>query len=241
MQWLCDGVGYFRGGRMACRCGVRIPDVKRRNNSKFYFSNVALFLGPDKYECLATYLETVYAKLNSGLRTTSTGKDERGNEAYSCSLFTDKVGCMDSDLEITDAGGAACANASAAMEPPPSHLGCCSYCENRRVHWFDRGCCKSAHKRTLFRASLLAHRMPPGAPAGAAYTCPAKGCNHKIDTASETVLLEYLGGLSATQLAAYDLAHRKAHAGVMCGKLKLLHVDHIKRAPSLLHLQLNGT
>ena len=130
MQWLCDGVGYFRGGRMACRCGVRIPDVKRRNNSKFYFSNVALFLGPDKYECLATYLETVYAKLNSGLRTTSTGKDERGNEAYSCSLFTDKVGCMDSDLEITDAGDAACANASAAMEPPPSHLGCCSYCEN---------------------------------------------------------------------------------------------------------------
>lgn len=178
LQILCDAVGYFRGKRQATRFGIRTPDMKRKHNSKYYFSNVALFLGSDHYEELLRYLSTIYDALNAGLRTEPTGKDEVGNDSFSSTVLTDKVACLDCDVEIVDGGDAACANASAGLEPPPSKHGCCFYCEGRRKEWFDVSKCNAHVRRTLFRSALMAHRLPPGAPPGARYKCPAEGCKH---------------------------------------------------------------
>lgn len=63
VQTLADGVGYFRGGRMATRVGVRIVNLCRAWNSKYYFSNVSLFMGNDHYQELATYLCKFWMRL----------------------------------------------------------------------------------------------------------------------------------------------------------------------------------
>jgi hypothetical protein len=179
VQTLADGVGYYRGGRQATRFGVRITNLKRNNNSKYYFSNVSLFLASDHFAELGKYLKSIYQKLNAGLRTTPSGTDAKGNQEFTSSLFSTEVaGC--GECEIVDGGDAACANASAGLEPPPSKRGCCSYCEDRRSDWFTRSKCDKAQRRTLFRSALLAHRLPPGAPLGATYKCRAPGCNKII-------------------------------------------------------------
>lgn len=108
MQFLADAVGYFRGKRQATRAGVRIPNLKDNHNSKHYSTNVSLFLGTDHYEELEKQLEPVYKKLNTGMRTVPTGKDEVGNEQWSSALFTDQVRCDGcGEAEITDGGDAA--------------------------------------------------------------------------------------------------------------------------------------
>ena len=240
IQTQCDAVGYFRGGRQATRHGVRIVNVERNHNSKYYFSNVALFLGADHYAELNRYLASLYEKINACLRTAPTGTDAKGNEQFSASLFTDKV-CGGCDFEIIDGGDAACANASSNLEPPPSKRGCCFYCTLRRPDWFNRGRCSKATRRTLFNTSLFAHRLPPGAPKGARYVCPAKGCDHVITAESEAAMLAQRAKLNDKQLSARDLGHRNTHTGVFEGRLKLQHQDNIKRAPSLLHFNLNST
>ena len=83
--------------------------------------------------------------------------------------------------------------------------------------------------------------MPPGAPPGAEYDCPAPDCNHRITAASDAALVAEMETLDDVQLSKRDLVHRNAHTGVKLGKLKLLHVDHIKRVLSLLHFILNST
>ena len=129
MQTLADGVGYFSGGRMATRFGVRIVNLKRAWNSKYYFANVCLFMGNDHYEELTKYLGSIFNRLNAGRRTAPSGKDEVGNETFTSALFTSEVECGQAEMKIVDGGGAACANASAGLDPPPSKRGCCFYCE----------------------------------------------------------------------------------------------------------------
>ena len=168
LQILCDAVGYFKKNRMATRFGCRIPNLLRFHNAKYYFSNISLFLGPDHYEDLQKYLSSIYKKLNAGLRMQPANWAEQGVDPTS-SLFTTEVQCKPCDetpVEIVDGGDAACANAGAALEPPPSKRGCCYYCELRRVDWFDRKKCDAARRRTLFRGSLLANTGSPHATRG---------------------------------------------------------------------------
>ena len=241
VQFLADAVGYFRGKRQVTRAGVRIPNLKEQHNSKHYATNVSLFLGSDHFEELDTQLGPVYTKLNAGMRTAPAGRDEVGNEQFSAALFTEKVTCAGcGEAEIIDGGDAACANASAGLEPPPSRQGCCCYCESRRVDWFDAAKCKKATPRTLFRSCLMAHRLPPGAPADASYRCPGKGCKHIITKESEAQELAKQKAMTPAQLSKHDLKHRNAHAGQNWLKRKLLWLDHLKRAPSLLHMMLNA-
>ena len=110
-----------------------------------------------------------------------------------------------------DGGDAACANASSGLECPPSKRGCCFYCELRRTDWFNQAKCSGAARRTLFRTSLLAHCMPPGAPKGSSYRCVASGCSHVISEESEAAELEVRAGLSDPQLSKRDLDHRNSH------------------------------
>eukprot|EP00965_Chrysotila_dentata_P049548 1642792-Pleurochrysis_carterae.AAC.1 len=49
MQVLFDAVGFFRGGRMAIRFGVRLVEMIRFHNSPCYFRNIALYLSGDEY------------------------------------------------------------------------------------------------------------------------------------------------------------------------------------------------
>jgi hypothetical protein len=149
--------------------------------------------------------------------------------------------CGDCEYEIIDGGDAACANATGNLEPPPSKQGCCYYCTLRRDSWFSRSKCTSAPRRTLFNTSLLAHRLPPGAPPGATYVCPAEGCTHVISGESEKLLVEQRARLNDKQLSRRDLKHRNAHTGVWEGRLKLQWQDNVKRAPSLLHFVLNSS
>ena len=105
-------------------------------------------------------------------------------------------------------------DSSSALEPPPSRRGCCFYCEERRENWFDRGKCRAAKRRTLWRLSLLAHRMPPGAPPGAEYDCLAPGCKPRITAASDEALVAELEMLDDAVLSARDLVHRNAHSSL---------------------------
>ena len=123
MQTLADGVGYFSGGRMATRFGVRIVNLKRAWNSKYFFANVCLFMGNDHYEELTKYLGSIFNRLNAGRRTAPSGKDEVSNETFTSALFTSEVECGQAEMEIVDGGDAACANASTGLEPPPLNVG----------------------------------------------------------------------------------------------------------------------
>ena len=208
LQTLGDGVGYFRGGIQATRFDVRVVNLLRNVNCKYYFSNVSLFLGPDHYEELHKYLSNIYKKLNVGLRRTPAGTtDSKGNPEFNSSLFTTEVPGVPL-CEVVDGGDAACANASAGLEPPPSKRGCCSYCEERRGNWFNRTKCTEAKRRTLHRSALLAHRLPPGAEVGATFECPADGCNHTISAESEAADFEQQLQLDDRKLSQQDLAHR---------------------------------
>eukprot|EP00965_Chrysotila_dentata_P015179 502251-Pleurochrysis_carterae.AAC.1 len=73
---------------------------------------------------------------------------------------------------VEDGGDAAAANAMAGLEPPPSKEGCCTYCEARRVDWFDVDKAKAAKRRNLERAYRSAHLLPPGAALGIRLRCP---------------------------------------------------------------------
>ena len=68
------------------------------------------------------------------------------------------------EVDVIDGGDAAAGNAMAALEPPPSKLGCCLFCELRRCDWFDLAKCPGAKRRNLHRSYLLSHLLPPGAP-----------------------------------------------------------------------------
>ena len=87
----------------------------------------------------------------------------------------------------------------------------------------------------------MSHRMPPGAPKGAHYTCPAKGCGAVITKETEAADLAERATLTEGQLGKRDLAHRKSHFRTQWLNLKLLWTDHRKRVPSLLHFVLNST
>ena len=114
------------------------------------------------------------------------------------------------------------------------------YCENRREQWFDRAQCTSATRRTLFRTSLLAHRLPPGCPVGASYRCPAKGCDFVITAESETAELARFSAMTENERGREELARRKSHTSVLPGRVKLSWCDHVKRQMSLLHFNLNS-
>ena len=244
-QMLADGVTYYGGGRMSTRFGTRVLGLMRWHNAKYYFSNVSLYLNGDHYPELKQYLGSIYDRVNMGLRTTPSSVDEVGNAQHSCALFTSEVQCGASvdevtEMEWTEGGDAAAGNSIAGLEPPPSKAGCCYYCENRRVHWFDSARCSAAVRRTVFRAALMAHQLPPNSPAGATYKCPAKGCGFVITAASAAADETRRAQLSETAAVEDERTHRGLHAGQMPGRVKLTWCDHIKRQMSLLHFNLNS-
>ena len=100
------------------------------------------------------------------------------------------------------------------------------------------------HCKKAYAFSLVSHGASVatcGAPAGAQYKCPGKGCKHTISAKTEAEELAKKKELTTTKLSKVDLIHRNAHAGTHWLKRKLLWLDHVKRAPSLLHMMLNGT
>ena len=228
---------------MATRFGTRVLGLKRWFNAKYYFSNISLYLNGDHFAELQKYLGHIYEKVNLGQRTAPSGTDEVGNAQFSSSLHTSEVrcgACPDDlpELEWTEGGDAAAGNSISNLEAPPSKQGCCYYCENRRAQWFDATECAAAKRRTLFRTSLLAHMLPPGAPPGASYRCVAKDCTFTITAASSAAAIAEASLLTESQLGMAELAHRKSHTGVLPGRVKLSHCDHIKRQMSLLHFNL---
>ena len=174
LQILLDAVGYFRQGRMATRFGIRSPDLCRWHNATYFFKNISLYLGCDHTDELNRYLGGAMKKLNSGFRSTATGTlDAVGNAEYAASM-TVTLPEFD-EVDVIDGGDAAAGNAMAALEPPPSKLGCCLFCELRRADWFSADKCACAQRRNLHRSYLLSHLLPPGAPPCAKYKCP--GCD----------------------------------------------------------------
>ena len=200
-QILADGVTYYRMGRMATRFGTRVLGLKRWHNAKYYFSNVCLYLNGDHYPELKKYLGSIYDRVNAGHRMLPNGLDEVGNEQYTSALFTNEVACgacVDEvvEMEWTEGGDAAAGNSIGAMEPPPSVEGCCYYCECRKKNWFDRSITSTAVRRTLFRTSVTAHQLPPGAPVGSTYVCPVPGCGFEITAASAETCAYHIGLLT---------------------------------------------
>ena len=231
-QFLADGVGFYRAGRMATRVGLRCMDAIRTTNSRFFFWSCAIFLNHDHYEELKHYITKVLDSLNAGLIwTKGKGKDEWG--AHIEHVINGEA-CV-----VCDGGDAAAANALAGLEPPPSKHGCCTYCELRRKNWFDAAKTKAAPRRNFFRSCLMAHVMPPGSPTNAKYKCPR--CPFVLTHAScAAALLAHNNKSDGGQTKA-DVKHRNAHFGQHPFKRKLLHSDHKWRVPSLLHLILNTT
>ena len=243
LQFLCDAMGWLKGGRMITRAGVRCMMLALCKNSTRFFTNVALYLGDDKHGDMKSYLASTFAGLNSGFtKTDAKTKDENGQaDDVSTSYVTLQGAAEDGgDLicEICDGGDAASANAGAGLEPPPSHEGCCHYCEGRRAEWFDWAKTKTAKRRTLVRSMLAAHVMPPGFPPGTKLKCPH--CNTTVSAKEQAARESEFEGWSLNKRGAADLAHRKTHAGQHYLRGKLLHTDHVKRQVSLLHLILNA-
>ena len=143
-------------------------------------------------------------------------------------------------MEWTEGGDAAAGNSIAGLEPPPSKAGCCYDCEARRIHWFDSARCSAATRRTVFRAALMAHELPPNSPAGASYTCPAKDCGFIITAASVAAEETRRAELSETAAVEDERTHRGQHAGQMPGRAKLTWCDHLKRQMFFLHFNLNS-
>ena len=245
LQSLCDALGFYRGGRMATRFGIRCMDNVYLTNSPYFFHNVSIYLNNDKHKELEKYLDPVLAKYNAH----STSKpmwdkemkpilDEKDQPEFETEI------CMPVDTtegpitcQLADGGDAAGANAMAALESPPSKMGCCHYCELPGTDWYNRSKCDSAQRRNLRRAYLMAHRLPPGTPTGATLFCPK--CGYGLSAAQEARDLKEFADLTPAKANGVDLEHRKHHAGQQYLQRKLLHVDHKWRALSLLHLMLN--
>ena len=162
-QFLADGVGFYRGGRMATRVGLRCMDAIRTTNSRFFFWSCSLFLNNDHYEELQKYLPSVMGRLNSGSKWRKVNGEWEAHIEHTIN---------NEECIICDGGDAAAANALAGLEPPPSRHGCCTYCELRRKNWFDKAKCAAAPRRNFFRSCLTAHVMPPGSSPTAKYKCP---------------------------------------------------------------------
>ena len=239
LQILCDALGFYRGGRMATRFGIRCMDLARLLNSPYFFHNISIYLNGDKHKELSKYLGAVLGVFNGFRRTTpakdASGKpvqDEKGQPEFDTELVMSVEGeaCL-----LCDGGDAAGGNAMAALEPPPSREGCCYYCELRGEHWYDRAKCDGAKRRNFMRSTLLSHRVPPGV------TCPmlCPGCGYEVSAAQEKRDLDEYENMSPNKKSAADLDHRRAHAGEQYLSMKLIHSDHCYRALSLLHLMLN--
>ena len=110
----------------------------------------------------------------------------------------------------------------AALEPPPSRLGCCYYCELRGENWYDKGKCEEAKRRNFHRSCLLSHRMPPGATG--TLLCPA--CGYGVNAQQEKRDLAGYEAMSENQKSECDLDHRRAHFGEQYLCMKLIHSDH---------------
>lgn len=121
---LCDGVTFYRMGRMATRFGSRVLGLRRWHNAKYYFSNMSLYLNGDHYPELVKYLGGIYDRVNAGLRTTPRGVDELGNAQFVSALFTIEVRCGAAEGDVTECewvegGDATAGNVIAGLDPPP--------------------------------------------------------------------------------------------------------------------------
>ena len=140
---------------MATRVGIRCMDAIRTANSRFFFWSCALFLTADHYDDLKMYLPTVLAKINAGVMWTDLGEEDEAGNPIRAAHIEISVGDQCEVCIVADGGDAAAANALAGLEPPPSRHGCCSYCELRRVNWFNRDKCKAAKRRNFCAPASL--------------------------------------------------------------------------------------
>ena len=241
LQILCDALGFYRGGRMATRFGIRCMDIARLLNSPYFFHNISIYLNGDKHKELLKYLGPVLAIFNSFRRskpaTDAHGKpvvDSKGQREHDSEIIM-LVGDAGEECILCDGGDAAGGNAMAGLEPPPSKNGCCYYCELRACEWYDRAKCDAAKRRNLFRSCLMSHRLPPGVLCS--MLCPA--CGYEVSPAQVKRDQEEYDGMSPTKQNDTDLEHRRNHFGEQYLTMKLIHSDHCHRALSLLHLMLN--
>ena len=230
--FLCDALGFFRGGRMATRFGMRCMDLLLLKISPTFFHNISIYLNGDKYKELSKYLGRVLAVFNGFSRRTpakdSEGRpilDEKGQPEFATEIVM-PVGDAAEECLLCDGGDAAGSNAMAGLEPPPSRLGCCYYCELRKDSWFDAAKCRGAKRRNFHRSCLLAHRVPPGETR--ALLCPA--CGYEVSAAQEKRDLAEYEAMSDNKKNGADLDHRRAHAGQQYLASKLIHSDHCWRA-----------
>ena len=238
VQLLCDALGFFKGGRMATRIGVRSMDLQRHHNSPYYFHGIGLYLGGDKHEMIARYLQDVFDLINVGICVAYV------NLEYITSVFVTLVaaGPTGEDLrcEVCEGGDAAAGNEMAGLECPPSHLGCCYYCELRKTKWFDEQLCTAAQRRTYVRSMLSAHLIPAcaGFEAPDRWCCPH--CDKVLTAATVASECKDIEAMSTSARDKWLINFRRQHTGQRWRKHKFLHTDHINRQISLLHFMLNA-
>ena len=238
VQLLADALGFFKGGRMATRIGVRSMDLMRNHNSPYYYHGIGLYLGGDKHEMIATYLQHVFNAINVGIHITYVGLQ------YITSVFVTlaAAGPTGEDLrcEVCEGGDAAAGNEMAGLECPPSHLGCCYYCELRKKDWFNLGLCKDAQRRTFVRSMLSAHLIPPcgNCEPPDEWVCPH--CDKRLTASSVAAEVKDVAAMSASARDKWLVTFRKQHTGQRWQKHKFLQTDHVNRQISLLHFMLNS-
>eukprot|EP00965_Chrysotila_dentata_P132247 4373092-Pleurochrysis_carterae.AAC.1 len=190
-----------------------------------------MYLSGDKYDELTRYLSSVFSIFNAGFRRRPTDRvDDKGLPEWEAELL---VVCDDEggEADVQDGGDAAAANAMAGLEPPPSRDGCCTYCEERRVNWFDRAKTSAAKRRNLERSFRAAHLRPPGAVPGERVICPH--CPFALTIADVSNAHSTYANLSESKQLEEQRKHRCTHAGQLPLKGKLLHNDDHDRHLSL--------
>eukprot|EP00965_Chrysotila_dentata_P004499 146106-Pleurochrysis_carterae.AAC.1 len=145
-------------------------------------------------------------------------------------------------------GNMAAAHSGWALDSPAQQVpGCCFYCILPKQKWFDRAACEAAPRRNIFNETCAAHLNPyllyssesSGLPfAAGTPSCPH--CKEKLTAkfiAHETNIME---AMSISQLNEHLLRHRQTHAGKeKHAEIEIL-MDHLERAPSLLHHRINS-
>eukprot|EP00965_Chrysotila_dentata_P038398 1275835-Pleurochrysis_carterae.AAC.1 len=157
------------------------------------------------------------------------------------SAASDNVEVVECDL--CAGGDMAAAHAGWALDSPVAQYGCCFMCELKKQSWFDPKECGAARRRNLYRAYCAAHVTPvrklngidPLAPPP---RCPF--CRAELSRAFEAKEFRRLEEATPAKAAELMRQHMKTHAGQALLSIPVQPLDHIDRAPSLLHHRINS-
>lgn len=238
---------YMRG-RGATRFGVRPMDLQHDLSSLMYWRDVAFYAGQDKYHNLKMYCKHAIQTLNEGARVQlewNASHTEVISARTTIQLELSICG-LQRLVNVHGGGDAASGSAEGGREGPAGKFGCCPYCTLRKVSdtrgqpspWFDRAACDSCEIRTCWTDTCRAHERPPGCPVGYNPSCPSCGFKCSLENIKKS--REAREEMSASGLVKHDRERRRTHAGVEEHQAKAVHLDHIYRQFSALHLLLNG-